>query len=64
MFKKMTTKEKIMKAIRKYSLTAEQIAYKVNDMPSMIEFDVKELLDEGKIVMTGKHNGKPCYSVK
>lgn len=64
MFRKLTRKEKILKAIRKYSLTTEQIAEKLREWPSMVEFDVKELLDEGKIEMTAKYNGKPCYSTK
>ena len=64
MFKKLTTKEKILKTIRKNSLTIEQIAAKLNEWPSMLEYDVKELLKEDKIEITAKFNGKPCFSAK
>ena len=64
MFRKLTRKEKILKAIRKYSLTTEQIAEKLPEWPSMVAFDVEELLADEKIEITAKFNGKPCYSVK
>ncbi len=64
MFKKLTNKEKILKVIRKNSMTVEQIAAKLNDWPSMIEYDVKELFLEGKIEITAKFNGKPCFIAK
>ena len=64
MFKKLTTKEKILKAIRKNSLTVEQIAEKLHDWPSMLEYDVKELLAEDKVEIIAEFNGKPCYLAK
>lgn len=64
MFKKLTRKEKILKVIRKNSLTVEQIAEKLHEWPSMLEFDVKELLAEDKVEITAKFNGKPCFSAK
>lgn len=64
MFKKMTRKEKILKAVRKNSLTINQIADKIGEWASMIEPDVRELLKEDKIEITAKFNGKPCFSAK